>query len=121
MPHIVVYGLSESEFKAERIEQIENALTSAILSIPELELTENDISFFFPLDPSITSFEVPVVIIVELLFEKPRRTKEIKQLLAERIKETFKSVVWYWRKGQISKLEVAVRPFNPQTEGFASE
>jgi len=115
MPHIVIYNLAPSDFKEERILKIERAIKKAILDIPELELTSNDISYSFPQDPTITSDTVPVVIIVELLFDKPRRTFEVRQRLAQKIVFAFK-LATEWKN--LTKLEVAVKRFDPKKDGF---
>ena len=117
MPHIVIYNLSISDFKGERIEKIEKAVKGAILDISELELTNDDVSYSFPKDPTITSDAISVVIIVKLLFDKPRRTFEVRQRLAQKIGEAFKSAV-KWRK--LAKIEVAIERFNPEKDGFYS-
>lgn len=119
MPHIVVWNLTKSDFEDEKIEAIEKALTEAVVKIPELELTPDNISFAFPQDPTVTSDDIPVIIIVELLFNKPKRTLKVRQLLAKRIGEYFSTTVGKWR--QLTKLEVAVKRFNPKKESFYSK
>ena len=117
MPHIVIYNLAPSDFKKERILKIERAIEKAILDISELELTYIDIGYSFLQDPTITSDAISVVIIVELLFDKPKRTFKVRQRLAQKIGEAFKSAV-KWRN--LPKLEVAVKRFNPEKDGFYS-
>jgi hypothetical protein len=133
MPHIIVWGLLPEEIagssgepgKIGKLEKIEEAITQAVLSIPELELKKSDISYSFPEDSSVKA-HYPVVIIVELLFEKPKRTQEIRQLLAERVATSFKEAV-VWRN--LTKVEVAVKRFdvvsslsgfNPKKDSFFS-
>jgi len=116
MPHIVIYNLAPSDFKEERILKIERAIKKAILDISELELTYNDISYSFLQDPTITSDTVPVVIIVELLFDKPKRTFGVRQRLARKIGEAFK-LATEWKN--LTQLEVAIKLFNPK-DGFYS-
>jgi hypothetical protein len=115
MPHIVVWNLTESDFEERKIEEIEKTLTTAVVNIPDLELRPDDISFAFPRDPTVTSDKIPIIIIVDLLFDKPKRTFEMRQLLAERI-GTFFSAAVNWRK--LTKIEVAVKRFDPKKEGF---
>ena len=120
MPDIIVQGLCESDYEEEIITAIEEAITRAAIEIPELELTPNDISFFFPRDPSITSDEIPIIIKVELLFDKPKRTPAIRQLFAAKIEENFSKTIRRWRK--LTKIEVAINPpFKPQEYGFCSK
>jgi len=124
MPQIIVWGLLPEEIadssgepgKIGKLEKIEEAITQAVLSIPELELKKSDISYSFPEDSSVKA-HYPVEISVELLFEKPKRTQEIRQLLAERIATSFKETV-VWRIP--SKVRAAVKRFNPEKDGFFS-
>ncbi len=120
MPHIVIRCLCVSDYQDEKIEALEQAITKAALEIPELELSPDDISFDFPQDPSITSGEVPIIIIVKLLFDKPKRTPEVRQCFAEKIEEYFSQTIRTWRK--LTKIEVAIDPpFKPQEYGFCSK
>lgn len=115
MPLIVVYNLSQSDFKEEgKIEKIEEAIFKAIRNTPELELTLNDVSWSFPQDPTISSNKIMVSIIVELLFDKPKRTLKVRQDLARRIAEAFRSVPG----NEARKVEVAVKRFDPEKDGF---
>lgn len=114
MPLIVVYNLAEKEFGGSIIDMIEKAITTAVLGVPELELTKDDISFSFPRDPSVESDTVPVMIIVELLFDKPKRTDAVRQRLAKEIAQTFKAL-----PGNDNRMiEVAVKRFDPKKDGF---
>lgn len=114
----MIYNLTESDFE-KRIEQIENAIESAVLDIEELELTSKDISFAFPLDPSITSDQVPVIVIIELLFETPKRTPEVRNLLARSIALSLQHL-FLQEKRFVSKIEVGIPRFNQKTDGFCS-
>lgn len=114
MPLIVVYNLSKKEYGAQTVGLIERTITKAVLDIPPLELTEDDISFSFPKDPTVTSAVVPVTIIVELLFDKPKRTYEVRKRLAKNIAYAFKQL-----PGNDDRtVEVAVKRFNPLKDGF---
>ena len=126
MPDIVIQGLrwnenqpEKNDYQDKRIESLENAMTKAILGIPELELTPDDISFYFPWDPSVTSEDIPIIIKIQLLFDKPKRTPKIRQLLTDRIEEAFSKTIRQWRK--LTKIEVALDlPYKPQS-GFCSK
>jgi len=116
MPLIVVYNLPYWELEnEERIDEIEAAITQAILEIPELELTMADISFSFPQDPTVDSESIPVTIIVELLFEKPKRTNAVRQQLASAITAAFNKLPGNEKR----TVEVAVKRFDPEKDGFA--
>ena len=118
MPHVVIYNLLKSDLEDERIEAIEMALTEVMFGIKELGLGSDDVSYSFPYDPTVTSEDIPVVIIVELLFDLPERTNAVRQRLATELGKAFKSTVTKWRK--LVKLEVAVKRFDSLKDGFRS-
>lgn len=115
MPLIVVYGLRKDEYSSKSIALIEDCIVAAMLSVEELGLKKGDISFSFPSDPSIISMGLDAVIIVELLFDKPERTFEVKQRLAMVIARAFKKLMGVTH----SVIEVAVKRFDPNKDGFA--
>lgn len=116
MPVIICYGLHEDDFEDQRITKLEKAIISAATKIRDLGLTSQDISFYFPRDPTITSDTIDLVIIVDFLFIKPERTLMVRQGLAQAIASAVKKL-----KGNNNrKIEVFVRRFNPKEEGFAS-
>lgn len=118
MLFVVVYNLPRDDFKDMKIERIEKSIKTAVVGISELKLIPEDISFSFPQDPTVVSDTIPVMIIVDLLSEKPERTTEIKQRLAQEIGKAFESAIT-WRI--VSKVEVAVRSFDPERSGFYSK
>lgn len=115
MPHVVVYNLMTTDFTEERIAAIETCLLGPFLAIPELGLTRDDVSFSFLSDPSVKSDIIPIVIVVELLFEKPERTKQVRSELAAMIGRNLILVV-DWRR--VTDIEVAIKRFNPEKDGF---
>ncbi|PIR07153.1 MAG: hypothetical protein COV55_01840 [Candidatus Komeilibacteria bacterium CG11_big_fil_rev_8_21_14_0_20_36_20] len=118
MPLIVIYNLTQDELKDEdKISAIEKAITKKILYVSELGLTEDDIGYSFPQDPTVTSNDIPVYIIMELLFDKPERTNAVRSRLAVNIREAFWETVKAWRTPK--KIAVAVKRFNPEADGFA--
>ncbi len=117
MPLIVVYNLTNDELKdAVTIEKLERIFSEVIEGIPELELNKDQVSFSFLQDPSVETTDVPVTIIVELLLDKPKRTSQVRQRLADKIAGAFLSI--RWNKGR--QVEVAVKRFNPSKDGFCS-
>ncbi len=116
MPHVVVYNLSFEDFEDRKIEKIKAALKEAFRAIPELNLREEDTSFSFPKDPTIISGNVPIFIIVEVLFDKPARTLGIRRRLAKDIGCRFAVVMREWR--MLPNLKVAVKRFDPERDGF---
>ena len=116
MPHIVIHGLNSIDFGETEIALIESNLSGAIVLIEELQLKEGCISYSFPLDPTIMSDDVPVVIFVECLFDKPERTTEVRKKLAEDIGRMFRSTAEAWRK--VGEVVVFVKRFDPEKDGF---
>lgn len=116
MPLVIVYGLRKTEFHHKNVEQIEEVLTGAILSVKELELTKRDISFCFVNDPTVISDNVDLIIVVDSLFDKPKRTFEVRRRLAEIIASEFKEKV---TGNHARKIEVFIKRFNPEQDGFA--
>ena len=121
MPHVVVYNLLPSEIRDDsKLKIIKQIIVHAFLFIKELRLKANDISYTFPEDPSIRLNERPVVAIVELLFEKPERTLEVRKKLAMAIREGLYEKLDKMRESYPFKIEVAIKRFNPEKDGFCS-
>lgn len=112
MPLIVVLNLNKKN--RTKIEKLREELEKATIAIPELELKEGQVFTSFPEDSSVPD-NAMVSIIVELLFDKPKRTAEIRRWLAEKLRMVFKSSV------TDQKVEVAVKRFDPKKDGFASD
>ena len=115
MPLITVHGLGVREFYNERILAIENTIVWAIESVKELSLKRSDISFSFIKDQTITSDTVDVIIVVDLLFDKPERNFEVRRCLAEKIAFDFKELPGNDNR----KIEVFIKRFDPNKDGFA--
>ena len=121
MPHIVVYNLLPSEIRDKlQLGSIERAITKEIISVKELKLKTEDISYTFPEDPSVTPDECPIVVIVDLLFEKPERTWEVRNFLAQSIAGALLYEIKKIRGRLPSGMRVAVKRFDPAKDGFCS-
>lgn len=69
--------------------------------------------------PSGEDLSHPCVIVVELLFDKPERTEEVRRTLAERLGKAAKE--FFRNKLGINRvIEVAVKRFNPERDAFWS-
>lgn len=84
MPVIIVYGIP-NETKEEEIEKFCEDILTTTAGIEELELKENDISCFFPPDRMSKDLGRELVIIVEGLFEKPKRTEAVRRKFADEL------------------------------------
>lgn len=118
MPHIVVYNLIDLDFEKKNIDSIEKAIIGVVTGMKELDLTQEDISFSFLVGPTIVSRKIPIVVIVELLFEKKERTFEVRERLAKELGQAIESTISDWR--YMAGIKVAVKRFNPKKDGFCS-
>lgn len=112
MPLIIVWNLNKANRK--KIKELEKALEKTVIAIPELDLEEGQVEMAFPEDSSVPK-DAMVSIVVELLFDKPERTPEIRQWLANTLRVTFKGFV------TDQKVEVAVKRFDPKKDAFSSD
>jgi hypothetical protein len=109
---IVVHNLMRDDCIEERIAKIERAITRAVMSTSGFQITENDISFSFPSDPTITTARIAVVISVEMFFNNLERVSEIRQALAQNIGEAFRETITAWRN--LRKVRVNVKSFDAE-------
>lgn len=108
MPLITVYGLS----KWSPHTMIKD-LRDACLNVKELGLTDRkDVTIYPVASDSISTDSGPIIIIVELLFDRPERTHEIRQKLAEALGQAAKI------SSPNRSVEVAVKRFNTEKDAF---
>jgi hypothetical protein len=119
MPHLVFYNLNPTDL--QNVEEIEKAVSQTLISIKDLGLSMEDISYSFFKDETVESETIPVVIIVELLFEKEDRSYGVRCQTATAIGQAFEKTIIKWRKKLPKTLEVAVKRFNPKKDGFWSK
>lgn len=115
MPFITVWN--NDPFNHESA-YLRDGLRRACLGIKELGLTKDeDVTVYIVCNPHPSYDGGPVIIIVELLFDKPERTLEVRQRLAASLGEAMKA---YYRKGSYGdrEVEVAVKRFNPERDAF---
>ncbi len=113
MPVIIVYGISEQ--MSRRLEEFTDALIdTAAHSVAELKLETSDVSCFYPKDWMPKGLGEELIIFVDGLFDKPERTEELRNRLAEAITQTAHK--FYPQTGLI---ECLVRPFDVN-QGFCS-
>lgn len=89
---IVVEGLCPGDHKGTGIDRIEQALQKVITDLPQFDITPYNISFTFPIDPSITTKQVKVFIRMELLFSQPIMTPEDRRAIARNTGLAFLSI-----------------------------
>ena len=90
MPIIFVYGIPD-EFDEEKIEkQFLPSLVEAATSVKELDLQADQVSVFFPPDKVKNGLGEEIMIFVGGLFEKPERTEQVRNHLAQNLGRTAK-------------------------------
>jgi hypothetical protein len=93
-------------------------LRTKVAEQTELGLTIDEVSVFFPVDCVEYDLGTEFVCFVEGLFVKPERTPEVRQKLADSIREV---LVSFAREcvPTCQMVEVLVKQFNPEKDGFA--
>ncbi|MDD5146851.1 MAG: hypothetical protein PHN39_03905 [Candidatus Pacebacteria bacterium] len=145
MTLIVVHGLVGMDFEDPYITKMEEALTSAIMGMPELGVDEESIRFSFVLDKSVKTDQIPVSIIVkqlsidlgkaneiirslaqtvgaeseDLKVMELKDAKVLRDRLAQRITFFFRGAIT-WRD-LVFGTEVEVEPFDLSKSGFYAE
>jgi len=113
MPIIIVYGIP-SNTTGNRIERFSDSLIKLTCRIPELNLTEDQVSYLFPRD-MMDWVESPdeIFIFVEGLFDKPERTEDVRKKLAQTLVDC---AIGHFRQAKL--VECFIKPFDPRL-GFA--
>ncbi len=108
MPMVTVFNLR----KEDRLAELEEAITEALISMPELAI--NGWEIVVPvLVPD--GFHGDVTRIDVDLWERAERTKDALQELATRVAEGFRSVA-----GDERRVKVVIRPYDVGTAGWVS-
>ena len=113
MPLITVWNYPSTWEKSPFIQ----CLKKSAIDIKELNLTTEDVSVAFAGEQSMDHLDKCLIIMVELLFDKPERTIEVRRQLAGSLGKAAKiyletRVFLGW------KVEVAVKRFNPDKDAF---
>lgn len=116
MPILVVYGMPNLDDVAQV--QLIDELRRETANIRQLNLSVDDVSVFFNLDRVDFELGTELICFVEGLFVKPERTIEVRNQLADSIKNVLVQFaidcVPYCQK-----VEVLVKKFDPEKDGFA--
>ncbi|HPT30063.1 MAG TPA: hypothetical protein PK526_03930 [bacterium] len=100
---------------AEKIDEFRNALVNTVAhGVKELELKRTDVSCFFPADLMSKGLGEEIVIFVDGLMIKPKRTKEVRDRLAQAISQI--TLKWF---PDVNLIECFIRPFDLE-QGFAA-
>ncbi len=117
MPLITVWNSVRVAANLEDLERsvLRGAIRMVCLGITELGLTKpEDITVRYPDLGDEPSPEDPIIVVVELLFDKPERTPDVRQRLAMKLFEVVKQ--FHINRGRA--VEVAVKRFNPERDAF---
>ncbi len=112
MPILTVQGIP-ANIGIEELKKLWSALRSVVASIPELKLTSEQVTVFFPPDLLQEGLGEEIIITVTGLFLRPERTEEIRNILAKKIALIAKL---YFPDAMI---ECLIIPFDP-SQGFAT-
>ena len=110
MPVIFVWGLASMDSFGQKC--LKQDIIKAVIAIPELELSEEDVSVFFPAIHALDEEREEIIVSVKYLFQKPKRTLAVRRKLA-------KSLAVVLTHFSLSPTEVFIERFNPKTEAFA--
>lgn len=120
MPLITVWNSVRVRADMESLERsmLKTAFREACLGIPELGLTQPEqVTIRFPdLADEQPDPGDKIIIVVELLFEKPQHTLEVRRRLATMLATAMRQFpTWQGRP-----IEVAVKRFDPYRDAFFS-
>ena len=109
MPLVKAFNLRRDD----PLSEIEEAVLNAMTSIPALEINDYEVNLVPICEPD--GFHASVARIDVDLWERPTRTKDDLQALAEGLAKAFQSVV-----GAERKVKVVVRPYDVDKSGWVS-
>ena len=109
MPMVSVFNLR----REDRLAELEEAITTALTSMPELAIHDREVNVVPLLMPD--GFDGAVTRVNVDLWERAERTKEALQELAPRVAEAFRSVA-----GDERRVKVVIRPYDVAASGWVS-
>ena len=112
MPVIKVWCLPGNQTEDD-LRRLHQNIVAGVVSVPELGLKdETEMTCLFPPDMMQYGLGSEVIVEVTGLFDKPERTPEVRNRLAQSIGDRVK------RLYPKAMVEVFVYPFNQDTSGF---
>lgn len=117
MPVLIIYGMPA--VNEAGLSYLARQLQEVVAGIKTLGIFSSDVSVFFPMDRMNTGLGEEIICFVEGMFVKPERTTEVRQQLAVTVRNHLVSMA---RDGlpQCQRIEVFVKQFNPEKDGFAA-
>ncbi len=115
MPVLTVKGLPDA-VENDKLNDLAYELSLLVGSC--LNLDPEEVSVFFPSDLLQRGLGEELICFIDGLFEKPDRTTEVRQSLAKTILKALYDFSYKFLP-VCNKVEVIVRRFNQNTDGFA--
>jgi hypothetical protein len=109
MPLVTAFNLRADD----RLPEIEEAIRSALTTMPELAINDYEVDLVPVLAPE--GFHGTVTRINVDLWERPVRTKAALQELATRVASAFQAVA-----GSDRKVKVVIKPYDVEASGWVS-
>ncbi len=117
MPIIFVYGLHELDLQKQN--QLHNEIDDLRKSVAAiLNINASAVSIYAPSTFIAVSATREIIVFVEGILEKPERTIEIKQNIAETIKRWLEDFLSN-QDEEYPQIDVFVRSFDTNRDGFA--
>ena len=113
MPIMFVYGI-RGDTKQEKLEQLINDLRETVGQVPELGIGPKQVTVFLPADLCATGLGEEIICMVEGLFNRAERTKDVRNRFAQIIKGVLEK-----HFPNTGLVEVFVKKFHGD-DGFAS-
>ncbi len=111
MPIIFIYGVP-GDHDVPELEKLMDRIKKTTSSVEELKISTDNISVFFPPDLVSAGLGEEIVVMVEGLFDKPERTTEVRQDLANRL------ALLVYEFFPRAAIEVLVKKFTQNKDGF---
>lgn len=119
MPVIFVYGISKKAREKSNLSDLKRSIKQHIAAIKELGLAEQDITVFFPTDCLENEVGEDVIVFVKGLFDKPERTQEVRQRLAQNTADCCEDFLRPYAEPDLLVECFLDPPFDPKS-GFGS-
>jgi hypothetical protein len=122
MPVVKIFGIPEHQDRVhddlweKELVKCRNAIKEALAAIPELGISENQVTVYFIDTLTQTDIGKEVVIDIEL-HKKPKRTPDVLQKVAQTVAETYQNTFGKEENPQLEMIEASVRLLDPR-EGF---
>ncbi len=112
MPIVFVWGVPDDHAVPDLV-RLMRRIQVTTATVSALKISDKDVTVFFPPDLVREGLGAEIAVTVEGLLDKPERTPEVRQDLADRLAELAAEFF------PESKIKVLVKKFNRDKDGFA--